>query len=229
MKKLFAYIIAMTLATTAMAYPKMSVYTSAGGTVCTMEVVGGTVGVTMNSTTTFRVDVGQLSPNDGVDIGNVGVEASSRRLEVANYSSSIWIDDTDAYEADDALGGLIIVGIDDAYDSFIVESARLFDLASQNAHVNLHCFDGAYTPTADDAAWDPTDSDMATRYLFSLHFTPSSYETANDNSAAHVHSLGIAVKLSGTEMYCQCALGSADTPTYTSAADVGVTLNIVAQ
>jgi len=137
-----------------------------------------------------------------------------------------------AYSAGDAVGGLLeFEGVASPYDrGAIIVAATLIDKAAQKALMRLILFDRTFTPTADNAPFDPTDADLA-NVLKYLTFAATDYISFNDNSMAQrLGDLGDAVLASvvlaegGTSLFGQLVTGG--TPTYASTSDLIVKLTI---
>ncbi len=137
-----------------------------------------------------------------------------------------------AYGNGDAIGGLLeFENVCSPFEpSFKIVSAVLADNAKQSALVRLLLFDRAFTPTADNAAMDPTDADL----LFCIGWSgwaAADYTALSDSSVAQKGGdlgavLAFAGRLvdGGTSLFGQ--LISYGTPTYVAATDLTIKLLI---
>lgn len=133
-----------------------------------------------------------------------------------------------AYSSGDAIGGLLT--FEDACSvfepDFRIVSAVLIDNAKQGVHVALLLFDRTFTPTADNAAMDPSDSDLQNATAI-VDFPAADYLALNDNSICQPDlGAGVPGRLvdGGTDLYGQ--LISYGTPTYVAASDITIKLLI---
>ena len=139
--------------------------------------------------------------------------------------------DTAIYAAGDALGGLL--EFEDARTAFgrsgQICGALLKDNHKLDQLIYLVLFDRTFTPTADQAAFDPSDADLA-NLVGILRFEAADYASFNDNSAAMLgfDALGVSVPFvlveGGTSLFGQLCLGAGMTPTYNAADDITVEL-----
>ena len=139
--------------------------------------------------------------------------------------------DTAIYAAGDALGGLL--EFEDARTTFArsghICGALLKDNSRLNQLIYLVLFDRTFTPTADQAAFDPSDADLA-NCIGVLRFEVADYAIFNDNGLAMVgfDALEVHVPIvlveGGTSLFGQLYLGTGMTPTYTAADDITVDL-----
>lgn len=128
-----------------------------------------------------------------------------------------------AYVANDAVGGLLTFAnaARSSGGSIIIEGITIVDEASQAAALELVLFDQTFTNTADNAAFDPTDADLAN--VIGV-IAVSTYYTFTDNSVATRFGLGLACKLSGTSLFGQLLTRGA--PTYVATDDITVILHV---
>ncbi len=133
-----------------------------------------------------------------------------------------------AYSAGDALGGkLTFAGAARAAGGTgVIHSVVLTDAAKQDANIDLVLFDQDFTATADNAAFDPSDEDLA-NVIGIIPIYSTDYADFNDNSAACVRQVGMQFKCSGTgtALYGQMVIRDADT--YAATDDVTVKLMIL--
>jgi hypothetical protein len=141
--------------------------------------------------------------------------------------------DTAIYAAGDALGGLL--EFEDARTPYarsgIICGAQLKDKHKLNQLIYLVLFDRTFTPTADQAAFDPSDADLINQVCV-LRFEAADYASFNDSSVAMLgfDSLAVSVPFvlaeGGTSLFGQLYLGAGMTPTYNAADDIIVELYI---
>ena len=128
------------------------------------------------------------------------------------------------YTAGDAVGGLLT--FEDVCSSFVpsaeIIGAVLIDRDKESDLLDLLLFDQAVTPTADNAALDLTDADLA-HLIAIISFPAASYVDANTNSACYVEkATPIRLVDGGTDLFG--LLRSGATPTYTAVGDLTVRL-----
>ena len=137
-----------------------------------------------------------------------------------------------AYASGDAIGGLLTFSnvVSPFEPSFRIADAILSDASKQSAYVRLMCFDRAFTPTADNAPFDPTDADLL--YCIGwVGWAAADYAALSDNSVAQkggdlgaIFGKWMRLVDGGTDLYAQ--LVSYGTPTYVAATDVTIKLLI---
>lgn len=98
-----------------------------------------------------------------------------------------------AYTAGDALGGLLTFGgvVRAAGGGGEIVRVTIIDNAVQSAPIDLVLFNRTFTPTADNAAFDPSDGDLQ-NCLGYIGIANTDYAEFNDNC--------VAVKASGLQM-----------------------------
>ena len=141
--------------------------------------------------------------------------------------------DTAIYAAGDALGGLLeFEDVRTPYGrSGYISAALLKDNHKLNQLVHLALFDRTFTATADQAAFDPSDADLA-NLICVLTFEAADYASFNDNSVAVLAIGAWNVKQpfelveGGTSLFGQLYLGAGMTPTYNAADDLTIELFI---
>ena len=128
-----------------------------------------------------------------------------------------------AYAIKDAVGGLLTFANAARVSggSIIIEAATILDLDRQMAVMDLVLFDQTFTATSDNAAFDPSDADLA-NVIGVISF--NQWADFNDNAIASRSGLGFAAKLAGTSLFGQLVTRSA--PTYNSTSDITVILHI---
>lgn len=137
-----------------------------------------------------------------------------------------------AYASGDAIGGLLTFSnVCSPFEpSFRIADAIITDLAKQSSYVRLMCFDRTFTPTADNAPFDPSDTDLL--YCIGwVGWAAADYAALNDSSVAQKGGdlgalFGKWMRLvdGGTDLFAQ--LVSYGAPTYVSASDLTIKLLI---
>lgn len=121
-----------------------------------------------------------------------------------------------AYAAGDALGGkLQFTKLTQAGFGGVIANAGIIDLDSQNAELEIHFFEADFTPTTDNAAWDPSDADMQASWIGSIKVLASDYTTHADHSTASVP-CNFPFRAPQGILYAQMRIASAKTWTGTS-------------
>jgi len=133
-----------------------------------------------------------------------------------------------AYSSLDAVGGLM--EFEDVCTPYSntghVTRVTISDKGKQNAKLYLVLFDQTFTATADNAAFDPSDSDLGNIVDVVL---VNSWVSFNDNSVGQpaFDQLDVDVPFElvegGTSLFGQLMVDTS-TPTYTSTSDLIVTL-----
>lgn len=133
-----------------------------------------------------------------------------------------------AYESLDAVGGKM--EFEDVCSSYSrtgrINRVTITDKGKQNAKLYLILFKEDFTATADNAAFDPSDSDLLNIVDIVL---VNSWVSFNDNSVGQVNlsqvKMCIPFELSEgeTSLYGQLMVETS-TPTYTSTSDLQVTI-----
>ena len=135
-----------------------------------------------------------------------------------------------AYSVNDALGGQLqfaaaSVG---AGDTGVIELVRIVDRAQQQVSLDLVFFDQAFTATADNAPFDPTDADLE-NCLGWFNVPQSAYNNFAGNAVALVAPLGVDGRgfpfwTVGTDsLYAQLVVRSGP-PTFVATSDIRVRL-----
>lgn len=134
---------------------------------------------------------------------------------------------TSAYTSGDEIGGLM--EFTDAFredvGSGVLESVSILDLAKQSAEIDIVFFDRSITPTADNAAWDISDADMA-HYLGFVKIGATDYVSGADYSVACRTGIGLLLKANalGTSIFATAVVRGG--PTYAAITDLTITLGI---
>lgn len=130
-----------------------------------------------------------------------------------------------AYSANDAVGGLLTFANSTAVAGHtgVIQSVTIIDEAKQSADLELALFDTTFTPTADNAAFAPSD----TVILTCIAVIPiTTYYDFSVNSVGVAVNLGIAFKTSGSaNLFGQ--LLTRGTPTYAATNDLTIKLGIL--
>ena len=131
------------------------------------------------------------------------------------------------YAAGDALGGLLTFAnaADSDYGSGVIQALVVIDNDQEMDGLELHLFNQAFTPTANNAPFDPTDADLE-NWIGFLEVAAGDYADLNDNSAAILRNQNLPFNLvsGGTSLFGQ--LVTRATPTYTAVDDIIVKLII---
>jgi hypothetical protein len=130
-----------------------------------------------------------------------------------------------AYSALDAVGGLLTFAglFKRQLAGGVLVGMTVTDLGKQNAGLVLVLFNVTFTATADNAPFDPSDTDILNTIGF-IEVLSTDYRSFNDNS--------MAVGQATIPMRSNTALGTIfgqlylplDTPTYTSTSDLQIRL-----
>ena len=134
--------------------------------------------------------------------------------------------DTDAYTANDVIGGTLSCAVPQTVGGCFVYAVKLIDDATQAEPLTLYCFKSAPSTIADDAAHAPTEADWQ-KYIGKIAIAADDYDTngseadcaivyglGGSNTAIHVH----ADALPDGKMYFR--LVADDTPNYADADDL---------
>jgi len=132
-----------------------------------------------------------------------------------------------AYSAADALGGKLTFAsaVRVSGGSGVIYGVVITDAAKQDAEIEIVLFDRDFTATNDNAAFDPSDADLA-NIIGVIPVYASDYFDFNDNSVACVRSVGMPFVVdSGTSLYGQMVIRDGDT--YAATDDITVKLLIL--
>jgi len=135
---------------------------------------------------------------------------------------------TGIYAAGDALGGLLTFAnaVRSVGGSGIVTKVVIIDRDQERAATDLVLFNQTFTPTADNAAFDPSDADLANCIGY-IDVAATDYANFVDNSVAAKSSglrMPFPITLVGTSLFGQMV--TRGTPTYTAVNDITVKLTI---
>lgn len=128
-----------------------------------------------------------------------------------------------AYSANDAVGGLLTFSnaARASGGSIVIDAITIVDKSQQDPTLELLLFDQTFTNVADNAAFDPTDADLA-NVIGIIPFTVW-YDFA-DNSVTTRAGLGLSCKLAGTDLFGQLVTRTA--PTLSATSDIIVILHV---
>lgn len=180
------------------------------------------------ATTTGQVEYMALA--DGT-AGSNNVATIDSNQGLRTYSgSTLVIDQTptvssgSAYAAGDAVGGLLTFANAALYSggSGFISAVRIDDLGQQMATLELVLFDQSFTASSDNAAFAPSDADLANAVADLPIYSWYNFST---NAVGMASNLWIPFTCSGgTSLYGQ--LLTRGTPTYTSTSDIKVRLTV---
>ena len=130
------------------------------------------------------------------------------------------------YSANDAVGGLITFtnAVSPDLRTGTIQAFILIDDGLQSDATELHLFDRAFTPTADNAAFAPSDADLL-NHLGYVELATGDYTDFATNSVGFVKNQKLPFVLNGTSLFGQ--LVTRGTPTYTATDDLTVKLVII--
>ena len=134
-----------------------------------------------------------------------------------------------AYTAGDALGGLLTFAnaVRAAGRGAVITKVVIIDTANQEAPVDLVLFNQTFTPTADNAAFNPSDADLANCIGY-IDVAATDYSSFNQDNAVAAKSSGLGmpfpIVLVGTSLFGQMVVR--DAPTYAATDDLIIKLTI---
>lgn len=137
--------------------------------------------------------------------------------------------DTNAYTANDVVGGLLTFNVANAGGGGVIRWASIVDDDNEKAELALYLFDATPTTIADDAAFAPAIADLK-KYIGKILFQAADYETINSNAVAMIGH-GVSTDLLNIDFnttngniygYLVCTA----TPTYTAVTDLTIRLGI---
>ena len=132
-----------------------------------------------------------------------------------------------AYSAGDAVGGLLTFtdatpggnGVSGA----LLMSCVIADEAKQSIETDLVLFSESFTPTADNAAFAPSDADLLNCIGV---VTVADYAAFSASSVGTVANVGLPIKLTGAGGGLFGQLVTRGTPTYAATTDVAVYIGL---
>lgn len=154
---------------------------------------------------------------------NLSVSASVS-LNQTRLTAQPVVSTTPAYTAKDAVGGKLTFGnaARTSGGSITIQSVVIVDRSQQQPALELVLFDRDFTASNDNAAFDPTDADLA--YCIGV-IKVGDWSDFNDNAVAVRTGIGLAAKLEGTDLYGQLVTRS--TPTFVATTDIMVAIEII--
>lgn len=171
-----------------------------------------------------------LITNPESNPANVNVVSGSTEIDVVTLFITPVISAAAAYAAGDALGDLLVfpAAVSEAGGAGIITKITIVDLDQELAPIDLVLFDQPFTPTADNAPFDPPPADMPF-CLGYIGVAATDYSDFANNS--------VAAKCSGLQMPFEFQLADDITHlygqlvirgvhTYTTAADITIILTI---
>lgn len=146
------------------------------------------------------------------------------RLKVARLAQTPAISNGVAYAAKDAIGGLLTFAnaARAAGGSCRIDSVQIEDKGQQLAALDVVFFDRSITAPTNNAVFAPTDAEVANVVGF-VSVAAGDYADFSTNAVADVP-FGREVVLNGADLYA--VLVARGTPTYTSVADLVVTVTV---
>jgi hypothetical protein len=153
-----------------------------------------------------------------------GLSVDPRR-KVVRLSQTPTVSSGAIYAAKDAIGALLTFAnaARASGGSIVIDAVQIVDKGQQMRACDLVLFDRTFTAPTDNAAFDPTDAELAT-CIGVIPISPSDYADFTDNSVATRDRLGLAAVLNGTDLFG--VLVARATPTYTSTSDIIITVTI---
>lgn len=151
------------------------------------------------------------------------------RLLLVRKQATPTVSTSPAYTAGDAVGGLLTFSsaVRASGGTCYLESATVLDKAKQTAAgLELWLFDRTFTNTADNAAFDVSDSDLA-NCLGMIEFAAGDGASTSTTATLYTwpQSVGIGpypLVLNGTDLFGQ--LVTRGTPTFASTSDIVISL-----
>jgi len=195
--------------------------------------VDGTVAATQSGTWTFGLPAGASTEFSLALLGSnfAAVKSGSNILTQSTISLNQTritvqpvVSTTPAYTAKDAVGGKLTFAnaARTSGGSITIQTAVIIDRSQQMPVLELVLFDRDFTASNDNAAFDPTDAELA--YCIGV-IRISDFSDFNDNAVAVRAGIGLTAKLEGTDLYGQLVTRSA--PTFVATTDIVVALTIV--
>jgi len=185
--------------------------------------ITGTVALPTGAATEFSL--GLLGSNfAAVKSGSNILTQSTISLNQTRITVQPVVSTTPAYTAKDAVGGKLTFAnaARSSGGSITVQAVVVVDRSQQMPALELVLFDRDFTASNDNAAFDPTDADLA--YCVGV-VKIGDWSDFSDNAVAVRTGIGLAAKLEGTDLYGQLVTRS--TPTFVATTDIVVALHIV--
>lgn len=164
-----------------------------------------------------------ISIDDGG--GSITVDGSFSLGSVSRIQVTPTVSTSPAYSVKDAVGGLLTFAnaASSSGGSLRIESVVIVDKASQKADLDLSFFAASITGPTDNAAFDPTDTELLD-HVGTVPILGGDYAEFNDNSAATVTAFPLTCTVAATSLYG--VLVARGTPTYVSTSDLVVTIQV---
>ncbi len=146
------------------------------------------------------------------------------RPAVTRIQQTPTVSTTPAYTAKDAVGGLLTFANAARVSggSIRVAAVQMVDKAQQMKDYDLVLFDRTVTAPTDNAAFDPTDTELG----YVVGVVPlGGWTDFNDNAVCHVP-CNIVAELNGTDLFGVLVSRSATGPTFVATSDVVVTVTV---
>ena len=128
--------------------------------------------------------------------------------------------DTDIYTSGAAIGAATT--FPNVPEHGVIHSVMVIDRDKESVNLDLVLFRAAFTGTAANAAFDPSDADMSNCVGSVLVDT---WKAFNASSFGVVDNVGLPYWAPGGVLYFQCV--TRGTPTYTAATDLLIAIGIV--
>lgn len=133
---------------------------------------------------------------------------------------------TSAYTAGDQVGGKITLAgaVDPSVFSGVIASVEILDRDSEEVDIDVVFFDTDFTASSDNAAFDPSDTDLLNVVCY---VTVADYSTFSDNSVGLARNVNCPFKLTAPNQSLYAALVTRGTPTYTATSDLTLRVGIL--
>lgn len=176
-----------------------------------------------------KLDIGGDGATTAVTAGGTSSDAIpvNPRYKRSRLSVTPTISNAAIYAAKDAVGGIMTFSsaARSSGGSGVIRAATLIDKGQQVGHTtDLVLFDQTIAGTVtDNAAFDPTDADLANLIGYVTFTATTGFRDFNDNAVAQV-ACEIPYVCNATSLFG--ALVARGTPTYTSTSDLIVVLTV---
>jgi len=184
--------------------------------------IGGTISLPTGAAT--EASLATANSNLLVIAGSIDNGVQDVGLRQTRISVQPTVSTTPAYTAKDAVGGKLTFtnAARTPGGTITIPTAIVVDLSQQQPALDLVLFDRDFTASTDNAAFDPTDADLA-NVVGVIPMTR--WFDFNDNSVCVRTGLNLAAKLNTTDLFGQLVTRS--TPTFVGTSDIRVILEIV--
>lgn len=126
---------------------------------------------------------------------------------------------TDAYSADDVIGGLLEFVVASAGGGGVLQQVLLVDAAEEAAALGLYLFSGMPSEFEDGDPFEPTADDLA-MLVGVVALKADDYETVNNLAYQQVGNIGLVYTVHGRYLYGYLVAGA--TPDYDAADDLAI-------